>query len=97
FVSPDFRFGKLHEQCADIRKHTRVGRWIGAWRTADRTLVNLDYLVHMLQPRNFLIRQWRLLRAEKMLVEYGIQRFGHQARLATAGHARHHREGAQWK
>src|SRR5690606_30157876 len=97
FVTPDFRFGKLHEQGADIRKHARVGRWIGSCCTADRALVNLDHLIDILQPLDFLIGKGSLLRSEKMLVEYRIQRFGYQAGLAATGHACYHREGPQRK
>ena len=50
-VTPDFGFGHRGEQPADAVQHLGVGGRVAAGRAPDGGLVDLDHLVHQLQPR----------------------------------------------
>ncbi len=95
-VPAHFRFRQLREQTPDRIQQPGVGRGVGAGRSSDRALVDVDHLVKMLDPRDRIVRPHRQPRVEEMPHERRQKRVGYQRALTAArysGHAHKHPEG----
>src|SRR5579862_6442056 len=95
-VTTDLRFGQFCEQFADRRKQARVGRGVRARRTADRTLVDIDDLVDMLEAGDALVCARENASAIEMTRERPMKNILDQRRLAGARHTSDGNEQSEW-
>ena len=71
-VATDLSLRQFHKQIADVAKYSRVGGWIGAWRTADRTLVDVDNLVDVVNAVDAVVGHRLLQRTIEVLRQDGL-------------------------
>jgi len=72
---------------ADRRQQAGVGGRVGAWRAADRALVDVDDLVEVVEADDFPVRGRFGGRAVEVLGGRGVERVVDQRRLAGTGNA----------
>ena len=81
-VAANLRFGQLGEQLANRREQARVRRGIRARRATDRTLVDVDDLVDVLEARDARMRAGNDSRAIEVSRQRAMQNVLDQRRLA---------------
>ena len=86
-VTSDSSLRKFDEELAYVGKDICVSGWIGARCTAKRTLVDVDYLVDILQSLNGAIGQRLSEGTVEMLAQDGVERFANERTLAASAHA----------
>ena len=96
-VSPGFRLQSLGEERADAIEDTGIGRGIGAWRAADRRLVDVHDLVEVFEAGHARVLAGNLSGSIELVCEHPIEDVVDERRLAGATHSRDHREGAERK
>ena len=94
-ISAHLAFWQFHEELADVGKHARIGRRIGARRASDGTLVNGNHLVELAQSAQFFIFKRRPQRAIKLLRKDGQKRVVDERRLSATGNASDTHESAK--
>src|SRR3569833_2411582 len=85
-VTARTRFLRAGVQLADRREQTGVGGGIGARRTADRALIDVDDLVELLETDDVLARRGLFATAADNDGGVAVERIVHQLRLARARH-----------
>src|SRR5206468_2344897 len=73
-VAARFGFRQAREPFADGREGAGIGGRIGARRASDRRLVDIDYLVEVLQPLDALVRGRSLARAIELARDRLVER-----------------------
>ena len=86
-IAANLRLGQLGEELANRREESGVRRRIRARRATDRTLVDVDDLVDVLEARDARVRAGNHARAIEMPRQRAMQNVFDQRRLARAGHA----------
>ena len=86
--------GQAREELAYVVPHAGVGGGVGTRRAADRGLVDVDDLVHGLQPRDFGEGADALLGVHDAVGHGRRERRRDKRAFPRAGHARDHRQGA---
>ena len=66
-VTANLSFRKTYKQITNIRKHTGIGSWIGTWRTSQRWLIDIHYLIDVFQSFNRIVFQRILQRTVELL------------------------------
>ena len=66
-VTANLSFRKTYKQITNIRKHTSIGSWIGTWRTSQRWLIDIHYLIDVFQSFNRIVFQRILQRTVELL------------------------------
>src|SRR6202041_1297041 len=89
------RFGQHGEQIADGGEYLRVGCRIGAWRAADRRLIDAHDFVQLLDAGDRVVRPGLLARAIDGLGQRAIKNVVDERALAAAAHAGDHGHDAQ--
>ena len=87
--------GEHREQLADEREQPRVGRRVGAWRSADRRLIDLDHLVDELDAFDRRVRAGLVAGAIEQPRQRPVENLVDERRLAGAADAGHRRQHAQ--
>ena len=95
FIPPDFGFGQIGEDLSDVGEDTGVGRWIRTRGAPDGRLVDLNYLIHMLQPLEFLVGHGAFEALVEMLSQNGVEGLVDQRGFAAAGNAGHTAKSTQ--
>ena len=72
-VAADLRVRRHGENLADRVEKPRVGGGIGAWRAADRRLVDDDHLVDVLQPFDGIVLAWFVRLDAELLVDGAVE------------------------
>ena len=86
-VAAEPRLGDAGEQLADRREQADIGRRVGARRSPDRALVDLDDLVDGLGALERVVGADRLARAVELAGQRPVQDLGDERALAAARHA----------
>src|SRR5687768_12225713 len=94
-VAADLRLGELGEQLADRREEPRVRRGVRARRAPDRTLVDVDDLVDVLESRDPVVQPRDDARPVEVARERLVKDVLDERRLPRAGDARDGDEQAE--
>jgi len=78
FIAAGLRLGQAREQVADTVKDADVSHGIRARGSADRALVDVDYLIDILKPGNFRVIAFRPGGAHGAIRDRGIQNIREQ-------------------
>src|SRR5882724_3633855 len=96
-IPTDARGRKLCEQFANRCERTTVSDWIRSRRTPNRTLINHNSLVDLIDPAQTTKRPRLFLRIVEMTEQCSAQNIVHQSRFAAAGHTGHTNETTERK
>src|SRR5258708_2953901 len=75
------RFRELGERLADMGEQASVGRGIRSRRASDGALIDVDYLVEMLDAIHALVRTGTFAAVIQLLRERAINRIEHERRF----------------
>src|SRR5207248_1004225 len=96
-IPTDARGRKLREQFPNWCECPAVSDWIGSRRAPNRTLVNYDSFVDLVDPAQTAKRPRFFLRIVEMTEQCSAQNIVHQSRFAAAGHTGHTNETTERK
>ncbi len=94
-ITAYFALGHIAEQVANLVEQVGIGRRVAARRAADRTLIDLDHFVQMLQSVNRLVLAGEGLRAIEVLAQSLAEDLDQERTLAAAADAGNADELAQ--
>ena len=83
-IAAQLRFRKACEQITNVIEHSRIGRRIGTWGSADRRLVNVNHFVNILESEDFVELSGFLLQPIRNASRALIQNFVYKAALSRA-------------
>src|SRR6266478_1681370 len=89
------RFGQLRKQLADMGEQAGIGRGIRARSAPDRTLIDVDYFVEVLNALKRFVSAGAFAAVIQFLRERAINGIEHERRFAGAGDAGDTSEDAQ--
>ena len=81
-VSSHPGFGQHGKEFADMGESTGVSSWIGAWCSTDRTLINVDHFINVMNSLDGFDAADPSLKAIKFLAQGSIDNTIDQAALA---------------
>ena len=84
------------KQITDLIKNSGIGCRIGTWGTSDRGLVNVNYLVQLLNSCNIPVPTRNGSRTVQFSCQCLIQNLIYQRTLTGSGYARNTGKYAQW-
>ena len=94
-VAPRLRFRHRGVELADRREQPCVGGGVGARRSSDRALIDVDHLVEKTDALEGIVHTRLVFGVVELLGEASVERVGHQRALAGAGNTRHADELAE--
>ena len=83
-IAPDACLGQFDEEVADVGEDVCIGGWIGARGPSEGALIDVDYLVDVLQSLYGVVGQWICERAVEVLAEDGVECLADERALAAA-------------
>ena len=96
FVAVDARFWEHGEQAADFIEYLDVGRGVAARSPADRSLIDVDHLVELLESVYGVMPTDSRRRVVEFSGERRVENVIYERRLSgtrNAGHGRHYAQG----
>src|SRR6185369_11108910 len=95
-VAAYLRRRELGKQIANMIEEPGIGRRITSWCASDRSLVDNNNLVQLLEPLNRPVRARAFLGAIEMAEQSAAQNVVHQCALARAANARYTSQSTKW-